>query len=66
MGDEADADWQEGLVEWGREDVDRQMKDLRFQTRHGVPFKKQKKRRPAKSADTPQHLHDNQNSRGNA
>lgn len=21
MGDEADADWQEGLVEWGREDA---------------------------------------------
>ena len=23
MGDEADADWQDGLVEWGREDAKR-------------------------------------------
>lgn len=26
MGEEADADWQDGLVEWGREDTMRAMK----------------------------------------
>lgn len=49
MGDEADADWQDGLVEWGIEDTKRWMEEQRIQTRHGVPFKKQKKRRAARS-----------------
>lgn len=30
MGDESDADWQEGLVEWAREAMDRAMEDAIF------------------------------------
>ncbi len=45
MGDEADADWQDGLVEWGIKDAENLMKDRRIQTRNDVPFRKQKKRR---------------------
>lgn len=51
MGEEADADWQDGLVEWGIEDAEKSLKEQCIQTRNGVPFRKQKKRRPAPSLD---------------
>lgn len=34
MGDEADADWEAGLVEWGEEDTLRWMREQQDRARH--------------------------------
>ena len=41
MGEEADADWQSGLVEWGREDAHREYLDhLEYNLKHGTRYQK--------------------------
>lgn len=51
MGDEADADWQDGLVEWGIEDTRQQYRDILERSIRTSPFRNRKKpRRPALSS----------------
>lgn len=46
MGDEADADWQDGLVEWGIEDAKERYRELLARSVMTSPFRnRQKKRR---------------------
>ena len=39
MGDEADADWQDGLIEWGIEDARNQLRvrEDKYRLRKGMP-----------------------------
>ena len=47
MGDEADADWQDGLVEWGIEDTRERYRELLARSVRTSPFRNRKKpRRP--------------------
>lgn len=46
MGDEADADWQDGLVEWGIEDTKERYRQQMERAVRTSPFRnRQKKRR---------------------
>jgi hypothetical protein len=42
MGEEADADWQDGLVEWGIEDAQRWMDEKIMEAVRGGPPRKQR------------------------
>lgn len=47
MGDEADADWQDGLVEWGIEDAREAYRDILKNSVRTSPFRRRKKRQPS-------------------
>jgi hypothetical protein len=44
MGDEADADWQDGLVEWGIEDTRERYREILEKAARTSPFRFRKKR----------------------
>jgi hypothetical protein len=46
MGDEADADWQEGLIEWGREFAREQSGQCEHWPRCECGYQNGRKRRP--------------------
>lgn len=52
MGEEADADWQDGLVEWGIEDTRERYRDQLAKAIRTSPFRNSdKKRRVPKAPD---------------
>lgn len=55
MGEEADADWQDGLVEWGIEDTKERYRELLARSVRTSPFRnREKKRRTPRVTSTPQ------------
>ncbi|MGY3609894.1 MULTISPECIES: hypothetical protein [unclassified Bradyrhizobium] len=45
MGDEADADWQAGLGEWGEDEAREYYRDILARSVRASPFRTRKKRR---------------------
>jgi hypothetical protein len=54
MGDEADADWQDGLVEWGIEDTRERYREILEKAARTSPyrFREKRRRRPRPAVST--------------